>query len=327
MKNIVYLLLWVSLLMAGCEQNKIDLWEDDGRIGLYFVVPENGENESDPVECVGVPEYSRVLWEEFCTELFGADQMEDAVNFYTSLVMEDNGGRPAYYFGDTGEQTIDTVELVVGYTVEDQPVTTIPIQLVHDYELTVSAIQTLSSSDDLTVYFEKGTDIVASLEVVTNTTLTASSIWVNGQKYDLTGTGNNRYTFTLKGYDKSGVQTLTPEKIQMSNGKELDVTDAADSRIEILKDAPTVKGFVSEQTDRNKLKVSFTLSDNEDTVSAASLVITDENGGKLLEKAVSVGANEAEMDLNSSRSYQAKVTASYDRDTNALGDDSNSFTV
>ena len=116
MKNIVYLLLWVSLLMAGCEQNKIDLWEDDGRIGLYFVVPENGENESDPVECVGVPEYSRVLWEEFCTELFGADQMEDAVNFYTSLVMEDNGGRPAYYFGDTGEQTIDTVELVVGYT-------------------------------------------------------------------------------------------------------------------------------------------------------------------------------------------------------------------
>ena len=116
MKNIVYLLLWGSLLMAGCEQNKIDLWEDDGRIGLYFVVPENGENESDPVECVGVPEYSRVLWEEFCTERFGADQMEDAVNFYTSLVMEDNGGRPAYYFGDTGEQTIDTVELVVGYT-------------------------------------------------------------------------------------------------------------------------------------------------------------------------------------------------------------------
>ena len=116
MKNIVYLLLWFSLLMAGCEQNKIDTWEDDGRIGLYFVVPENGENESDPVECVGVPEYSLTLWQEFCMELFGADQMENAVNFYRSLVMEDSGGRPAYYFGDTGDQTIDTVELVVGYT-------------------------------------------------------------------------------------------------------------------------------------------------------------------------------------------------------------------
>ncbi len=258
-------------------------------------------------------------------------------------LLKEGSVQQEYDISETGKNTVDLsvkedeeyeLKILVtyersevgGYTVEDQPVTTIPIQLVHDYELTVSAIQTLSSSDDLTVYFEKGTDIVASLEVVTNTTLTASSIWVNGQKYDLTGTGNNRYTFTLKGYDKSGVQTLTPEKIQMSNGKELDVTDAADSRIEILKDAPTVKGFVSEQTDRNKLKVSFTLSDNEDTVSAASLVITDENGGKLLEKAVSVGANEAEMDLNSSRSYQAKVTASYDRDTNALGDDSNSFT-
>ena len=115
MKNIVYLLLWGSLLMAGCEQNKIDLWEDDGRIGLYFVVPENEDNESDPVECVGVPEYSRALWEEFCTERFGADQMEAAYEFYSGLVLSD-GGRPAYYFGDTGEQTIDTVELVVGYT-------------------------------------------------------------------------------------------------------------------------------------------------------------------------------------------------------------------
>ena len=41
MKNIVYLLLWVSLLMAGCEQNKIDTWADDGRIGLYLSFARN----------------------------------------------------------------------------------------------------------------------------------------------------------------------------------------------------------------------------------------------------------------------------------------------
>ena len=115
MKNIVYLLLWFSLLMAGCEQNKIDLWADDGRIGLYFVVPEYEDNESDPVVCAGSLEYSRALWEEFCTERFGADQMEAAYEFYSGLVLSD-GGTPAYYFGNTGEQTIDTIELVVGYT-------------------------------------------------------------------------------------------------------------------------------------------------------------------------------------------------------------------
>ena len=115
MKNIVYLLLWVSLLMAGCEQNKIDTWADDGRIGLYFVVPENGDNESDPVVCVGSSEYNLALWQEFCTELFGEVDRDTAVNFYSRLVLSE-GGVPAYYFGDTGEQTIDTVELVVGYT-------------------------------------------------------------------------------------------------------------------------------------------------------------------------------------------------------------------
>lgn len=258
-------------------------------------------------------------------------------------LLKDGSVEQEHAISETGKNTVDLsveedkeYELKIlitfersedgGHTVEDQPVTTIPIQLAHDYELTVSAIQTLSSSGDPDVYFEKGADIAASLEAATNTSLTASAVWVDGQKYDLTGTENNRYTFTLNGYDKSGVQTLGPEKIQMSNGKELDVTDAEDSRIEILKDAPAVKDFVSEQTDRDKLSVRFTLSDDEDTISSAALVITDENGGELLEKEISAGANEAEVELNSSRSYQAKVTASYDRDTNALGDDNNSFT-
>lgn len=258
-------------------------------------------------------------------------------------LLKDGSVEQEHAISETGKNTVDLsveedqeYELKIlitfersedgGHTVEDQPVTTIPIQLVHDYELTVSAIQTLSSSGDPAVYFEKGADIAASLEAATNTSLTASAVWVDGQKYDLTGTENNRYTFTLNGYDKSGVQTLAPEKIQMSNGKELDVTDAEDSRIEILKDAPAVKDFVSEQTDRDKLSVRFTLSDDEDTISSAALVITYENGGELLEKEISAGANEAEVELNSSRSYQAKVTASYDRDTNALGDDNNSFT-
>lgn len=213
-----------------------------------------------------------------------------------------------------------------GHEVEDQTLMTMPIRLVHDYELSVSDIQTLSSSGEPSVYFEKGADIAAELNVQTNTSLTASSVQVNGQKYDLTETGNDRYTFIVKGYDESGVQTLTPEKIRMSNGKELDVSNAQGSKIEILKDAPSVEEFSSEQTDRNKLKVSFTLSDDESTLSEASLVITDENGGKLLEKEISAGPNEAEVELNSSQSYQASVTAAYDRDTNALGDDSNSFT-
>ena len=213
-----------------------------------------------------------------------------------------------------------------GHTAEDQTLMTMPIRLVHDYELSVGDIQTLSSSGAPTVYFEKGADIAAKLEVKTNTGLTASSVQVNGQICDLTEAGDNSYTFTVKGYDDSGVQTLTPEKIRMSNGKELDVENARGSKVEILKDAPTVENFASEQTDRNKLKVSFMLSDDENTISAASLVITDENGDELLKKSISAGSNEAEADLNSSPSYQAKVTASYDRDTNALGNDSNSFT-
>lgn len=212
-----------------------------------------------------------------------------------------------------------------GHTVADQMLLTMPICLIHDYGLSAGDIQTLSASGAPAIYFEKGADIAAALDVKTNTRLTASAIQVNGQKYGLTEAGNNRYTFTAKGYDKSGVQTLTPEKIWMSNGKELNVEDTKESKIEVLKDVPSVKEFTSEQTDRSKLKVSFILSDDESALSEASLVITDENGSRLLEKEINAGLNEAEVELTSSLSYQAEVTVSYDRDTNALGNDSNRF--
>lgn len=114
MKNILYLLLFASLFLGGCEQNPIDTWEDDGRIGLYFFVNENETNESEPIEYVGEPIYELKLWTEFCHENFPADSAA-AMAFYSQLVLQENRV-PAYYPGESEDFVPDTVTLVVGYT-------------------------------------------------------------------------------------------------------------------------------------------------------------------------------------------------------------------
>ena len=118
-KVLLYLLLSASLFLGGCEQNKVEIWEDDGRIGLYFEIPEYGTNVSDPVIYAGQMEYSNDLWKTFCEELYpdDADMAKQAQDFYAQFVLEDNSGACAYYPGESNEEFVpDTVVLIVKYT-------------------------------------------------------------------------------------------------------------------------------------------------------------------------------------------------------------------
>ena len=118
-KVLLYLLLSASLFLGGCEQNKVEIWEDDGRIGLYFEIPEYGTNVSDPVIYAGQMEYNNDLWKTFCGELYpnDADKAKQAQEFYSRLALKDNSGACAYYSGESDEEFVpDTVILLARYT-------------------------------------------------------------------------------------------------------------------------------------------------------------------------------------------------------------------
>lgn len=116
MKNVFYILLFTSLFLGGCEQNQIDTWEDDGRIGLYFFVPDNQENKSDPVIYSNYAVYETGRWSSFTETLFSDPAMSSAArDMYESLVAY-SSGYPAYYLGEEHVFEPDTITILVGYT-------------------------------------------------------------------------------------------------------------------------------------------------------------------------------------------------------------------
>ena len=211
------------------------------------------------------------------------------------------------------------------YTYEDQVIYTTTVQMIRDYNLSISDIRSEDSQGESEKYFGKNEEIALSFTGTTNTALTVSEAWINGSKYTLTSLGNDRYSARVPGYKTAGVQTLALEKVVMSNQKELKVQDES-VKIEILKDAPSAEQFSSEQTGDDKLKFSFTLQDDDKALVSSVITVTDGDGASLLRQDVKEGENEAEINLTASTVYKVQITASYDLDTNALDSTSNSYT-
>lgn len=119
MKNILYILLFVSVVLFGCEQNQIDTWEDNGRIGLYFFVPENEENESEEVEYADICIYESLRWVNFCNEFYAdrSDSIRNVVTtMYTAMTARNPAGLNAFYVGKTETPELVRDTLLIGYT-------------------------------------------------------------------------------------------------------------------------------------------------------------------------------------------------------------------
>ena len=195
--------------------------------------------------------------------------------------------------------------------------------LKRDYNLQISDIAAASEQGTQTVYFEKNNKINVSFTAQTSSVFLAEKVMVNGTEYPLTSLGNNRYQFTVDGFAQAGVQKLTLEKLWMSNSKELEISNDKNIQVEILKDKPQVSNFASEQTDADKLKLTFDLNDPDNALTQAKLIVSDDNS-TLLEQVVTAGAQqEVLVDLTTNENYNVSVIADYDRDTNTLDQNSN----
>ena len=71
--------------------------------------------------------------------------------------------------------------------------------------------------------------------------------------------------------------------------------------------------------------MKFVLKDADGALQGAWVQIVEEDGKALLTKPISAGENEAAAELTQQERYVVKVTADFDRDTNTLDDQSNSY--
>ena len=211
----------------------------------------------------------------------------------------------AHYHRDIAEEIVD------------EYVFTKEIQLIKDYGLSISDITTKNESNVDTKYYKKGEKIQLSFTSTDNTKFDPEYVVINGEKYLLEKNGDSYKVIDLYASSESGPIELTIEKIIMNNGRKLDVDDSKAS-IEILKDEPTVQNFIYGKTDENKVRVTFNLLDNEDTLLYnATIKVIDEDGKTLLEnREIKNGRNTVEFTLNKSESYLASIICSYDLDSN-----------
>lgn len=199
------------------------------------------------------------------------------------------------------------------------------VYMVRDYGLKLSGIKALSADGSETVYFEPGNAVKLRFRAETLTNLAAERVQMNGSMYDLTPLEKDVYEFTANAGSQPGVQDLIVETLVMENGKELPVENGNSIPVEVLKAVPKVDHVTSEKTVQDELKVQLSLKDPDGALQSAQVQIAEEGGNVLLTQPISVGTNEATAELTEAERYVVRVTADFDRDTNAFDDQSNAY--
>ena len=218
--------------------------------------------------------------------------------------------------------------------VEDEIFRRRPIKLVSDYQAEISNLKTyvngkeakyLERGQQVTVSFDSGnsTEFYPTSAVITVTDITEGNS--ESKTYNLTKQGNN-YKVAIPVVSKYGPKEIKIEKLILNNTKEITITENNKKRVGILKLRPTVENFGYNEVDNN-INITFTVNDNEETITGGKIVVLNEKGKQIKEEEFtreSKGISFAKEAL--SEEYQIKVLANYDLDTNQVTQDENVHT-
>lgn len=203
----------------------------------------------------------------------------------------------------------------------DESIDTRDIQLISDYNLTISNIKTYNENG-LTKYFHKDETVKISFESSNSTPFEPVKVIVKGQERELTKIGNE-YHFTFESHKDFGVKRAKIEKVILNNSKEEIVKENNEIAVAVLKDIPTVEDFSYKENRNASITLSFNVVDDENTISNAKLLITSESG-KTIEKKITSGKNTYTFTPNENI-YNVKVIADYDLDMNILEENANLY--
>lgn len=204
----------------------------------------------------------------------------------------------------------------------DKTLITKEIELIPNYELSINNIKTYNKNKE-TKYFEKKEPIKVSFESTNITTFEPVSVVINNVEYSLTKE-KNAYYFTISGQKTSGVKTAHIDKIIMNNSKEIILSENNEIKVSILKDKPTVEKFGYKENQDGTISASFTIIDEEDTITKGKVVVIN-NGVIIKEEKITKGLNTITFTPQEHENYNIKVSTDYDLDMNILDESTNEY--
>lgn len=198
-----------------------------------------------------------------------------------------------------------------------------PIQLIADYQLELNNIKTYYG-DKETRYFERGQEATLTFNSTNKTAFYPVKAVINGNEYTLEKQGD-LYKATIPVVSKFGPQTVTIQKIILSNTKALDMTSNNTIDVGILKLRPTISDFGFDEGENNTINVTFNVNDTENTITGGKVIVIDENGEKVAEEPFSDDTKGISFTKNACEEYEIKVIADYDLDTNLITQGDNEY--
>ena len=196
------------------------------------------------------------------------------------------------------------------------------VQLILDYNVTVNDIVT-SKGNINSKYFEKDEDIVVSFKSSNTANYEVAEVTINNKAYTVTKI-DDHYQVTIPGFDKIGVNTITIEKVKLSNTKEFNIDSNNTTQIEVLKTVPSIKEFSNDEDNYGDVSVKFDVIDTDKTIVHGKVIISNDNGN-IKEQELIIGSNVIKFSPKEQENYFVKVIADYDLDSNKLDNDSNYY--
>lgn len=208
--------------------------------------------------------------------------------------------------------------------VEDEIFRRRPIQLIADYELQISNIETYNGEKE-TEYFERGQEVTVSFDSINQTEFYPVYAIINGTQYELQKVNQN-YKTNIPVVSTFGPKTITIEKIILNNTKEIELTENNKTQVGILKLRPTITDFgYSENADNGNIDVSFKVNDTEDTITDGTIKVINEDGVTIKEERLTHTSNGISFEKGVCEEFEIQIFADYDLDTNQITTGDNEY--
>ncbi len=145
------------------------------------------------------------------------------------------------------------------------------------------------------------------------------SVMVNDAEYDVElQQDGSVYSVKINAGEQAGVREFHFTEALLDNGQKVNVDHR--EKIDVLKNAPSVEGFLAEDlTDSAQMKVSFDLKDEDGALDSARVEVVKKDDGSLnTGETIRRGENEFVLDLEEGTAYEVRITAEYNRDSDEL---------
>lgn len=224
---------------------------------------------------------------------------------------------------DTGLTGSYTVQITADCDLTEDGTAPQPGRILAEETLAAKLRILVTDSRAGSVYAEKGEDADLFYEIMHNGKGNLTALVVDHLEVEPEQQADGMWKVSVPVPGQSGVHGFTLSQAVFGDGTQADTEHTID--VEVLKDAPAAEDFTWNKTEQDELDIRFHLKDEDSALQGAQVKIEEEGGNVLLEEKVSAGENEVSAALTMKESYVITVTADYDRDTNAMGDQSNGY--